>query len=209
MSRRGYLAILLWIAALAAAAFMFGKLPSTADDYRDFATYYLPSLATRRGINPYAGDFEIVYTEAGRPFGDVDMGTNHLGDTPAWFGLFEPLTLLRPWAAYWTWQALNLLALAGALFLLIRELGPPEAHGWWVAALMALYQPVWLSISFGRGEMILLLLFVLALIAMKRQRDAALGITLGIAALLRAYPLGMLGYLTARRYWRATGSRVS
>ena len=204
MSRRGYLAIVLWIAALAAAAFVFDKLPSTADGYRDFATYYVPSLATRRGINPYAGDFETVYTEAGRPLGDADMGTNHLGDMPTWALSLEPLTFLRPRGAYWTWQVLNLLALTGALFLLIRELGPAGADGWVVAALMALYPPVWLSISFGGGEMFLLLLFALALIAMKRQRDAALGVTLGIASLLRAYPLGMLGYPIARRNWQAT-----
>jgi glycosyl transferase family 87 len=203
MSRRGYLAIALWIAALAAAVNLFSKPPATFTDYRDFATYYVPSLATRQGINPYAGDFETVYVEAGHPLGDVDMGTNHLGDTPTWFALFEPLTFLRPKTSYWTWQALNMLALAGALFLLIREPGSTGADGWAVAALMVLYSPIFLSISFGRREMILLLLFVLALIATKRQRDAALGITLGIAALCRAYPLGMLGYLIARRNWRA------
>src|ERR1700756_1989692 len=109
MSKWGLLAILLWITAAAGAAFTFGKLPSTADGYRDFAAYYVPSLAMRRGVNPYARDFETIYTEAGRPFGDVDMGTNHLGDTPAWFVLCEPLTFLNPRAAYWTWQVLNLL----------------------------------------------------------------------------------------------------
>jgi Glycosyltransferase family 87 len=203
-----WIAIVLWIAALAAAASLYGKLPSTADGYRDFAPYYVQSLATRKGIDPYQGNFETVYTEAGRPFGDLDMGTNHLCDTPIWILLFEPLTFLSPKTAYWTWQALNTLALAGALFLLIRELGLTGAHGWAAAALMSLYPPISLSILFGRGEMILLLLFVLALIAMKRHRNPALGITLGIAALLRAYPFGMLGYLVARRNWKASAYMV-
>ena len=201
-------AIVLWIAALAAAVNLLSKPRATLADYRDFAAYYVQALAVRKGIDPYKGDLETVYTEAGHPLGDADMGTNHLGDTPIWALSLEPLTLLSFKTAYWTWQVLNILALAGALFLLIRELGPPGVDGWGVAALMVLYPPVWLSISFGRGEMILLLLFVLALIAMKRRRNAVLGVTLAIAALLRAYPLGMLGYLIARRNWSACAYMV-
>lgn len=198
------LAIVLWIAALAAGIFMYDKLPSTPQGYRDFSSDYVQSSAARQGINPYDGDYESVYLKAGRPLGDIYMGTNHLCDTPTWVVILEPLTLLSPKVAYWTWQTLNLIALAVALFLLIRELGPPGAEGWTVAALMVLYPLISFSILFGRGEMILLLLFVVALLAMRRQRDGAAGIALGIAALLRAYPLGMLGYLIARRNWRAT-----
>jgi Glycosyltransferase family 87 len=208
MTTRTCVALVLWIAALAAAANLLGKPLATLADYHDFIPYYVQSMAMREGIDPYKENFESVYTEAGRPLGDLQMGTNHLGDTPTWTLSFEPLTYLSLKTAYWTWQTLNILALAGALFLLIRELGPPGVDGWPVAALMALYPPVWLSISFGRGEMILLLLFVLALIAMKQRRNAMLGLTLGIAALLRAYPLGMLGYLIARRNWSACAYMV-
>ena len=51
-------------------------------------------------------------------------------DTPTWIVLFAPLTFMDFKTAYWRWQALNVLALAGALFLLILELGPPGADGW-------------------------------------------------------------------------------
>jgi hypothetical protein len=202
------IAIVLWIAALAAAVNLLSKSRATLADYRDFAPYYVQALAVRKGIDPYKDDLETVYTEAGLPLGDADMGTNHLGDTPTWALSLEPLTFLSFKTAFWAWQAFNILALAVALFLLIRELGPPGVDGCAVAALMALYPPVWLSISFGRGEMILLLLFVLALIAMKQRRNAVLGVTLSIAALLRAYPLGMLGYLVARRNWSACAYMV-
>lgn len=198
-----WIAIVVWIAALVAAVSMYGKLPSTPDGYRDFSSDYVQSSAARQGVNPYEGDYNSVYVKIGRPLGDMYMGTNHLCDSPTWVVILEPLTFLSPKAAYWTWQALNMIALAGALFLLIRDLGPPGADGWAVAALMVLYPLISFSILFGRGEMILLLLFVLALLAMRRQRDATTGIALGIAALLRAYPLGMLGYLIARRNWRA------
>lgn len=208
VSRSVYSVILLWIVALAAAATLFAKLPSTAADYRDFNTYYVPSLAMRRGIDPYSGDFERVYIKAGRPLGTLDMGTNHLGDTPTWFVFFMPLTFLSPHQAYWTWQGLNTLALGAALFLLMADLGPRGREGWAMGALMVLYPPIAVSIWFGRGEMVLLLLLVLALLAIRRQRDAAAGVILGVAALLRAYPLGMLGYLIARRNWKASAYMV-
>jgi hypothetical protein len=100
--------------------------------------------------------------------------------------VFVPLRFIGFKTAYCTWQALNVLALAGALFLLIL-VGQQAADGWAVAALMVLYPPVFFSMSFARGEMILLLLVALALIAMKRQRDTALGVTLGVATLCRTY----------------------
>jgi len=212
MSVRAYLAIILWITALAAAASLFGKLPSTAAGYRDFAPYYVQSLAMRRGINPYEGDFETVHTEAGRPLGDLDMDRFHLDlhldETPTWGLFLIPLTFLSPENAYWTWQALNMLALAGALLLLIGDLGPGGVDGWAMAALMVLYPPIAIGISRGRGEMILLFLFALALVAIRRRRDTAAGVALAIAALLRAYPLGMLGYLIARRNWKACAYMV-
>jgi hypothetical protein len=130
MTTRACLAIVLWIAALVAAANLFRKSPATVADYRDFAPYYVQSLAMREGIDPYKGDFETVYTEARHPLGDLDMGTNHFGDTPTWALSLEPLTFLSLKTAYWTWQVLNIVALAGALFLLIRELGPPGVDGW-------------------------------------------------------------------------------
>ena len=149
----------------------------------------------RRGINPYAGDFETVYIEAGHPLGDLDMGINYLCDTPTWIVLFEPLTFFRPKAGYWTWPALNMMALAGALFLLIRELGPPGADGWAVAALMVLYPPISLSILFGRGGMVVLLLFVLALVC----DEAATGCGAGYHARHRGANAGVSA-------WHAQGS---
>src|SRR5208282_2360971 len=117
----------------------------------------------------------------------------HLDETPTWGLFLIPLTFLSPENAYWTWQALNMLALAGALLLLIGDLGPGGVDGWAMAALMVLYPPIAIGISRGRGEMILLFLFALALVAIRRRRDTAAGVALAIAALLRAYPLGMLG----------------
>jgi hypothetical protein len=68
---------------------------------------------------------------------------------------------------------------------------------------MLLYPPVAINFWFAQSEIVLLLIFVLALAAIRRERHCAAGAILAAAALLRAYPLGM--FLIARRDWRACG----
>lgn len=206
MNIRTQIALGLWIIAGAAAIGVFETLPSNVDGYQDFKPYYVGSLALRRGINPYDGDFGAVFTETGRPLSSLSAWerAEPLLDTPAWLILFEPFTCLEPATAYWAWATFNLLCLAAALFLLIREVGPPGADGWTVAALMLLYPPIAINFWFAQSEVVLLLFFVLTLRALRRRADGTAGMMLAAATLLRAYPLGMLGYLVARRNWRAT-----
>ncbi len=206
MKLRTQVALALWIIVGVAAVTVFESLPSKVSDYQDFRPYYIGSLALRRGINPYNADFATVFIEAGRPLNSLSAWerAEPLLDTPAWLVLFEPFTFLEPATAYWAWTTFNLLCLAAALFLLIREIGPPGAHGWTVGALMLLYPPIAVNFWFAQSEVVLLLIFALALRELRRGHDGAGGAILAVSALFRAYPLGMLGYLVARRNWRAT-----
>jgi Glycosyltransferase family 87 len=207
VNARRQIAVALWIIVSAAAVIVFKALPSSVADYQDFKPYYVGSLALRRGVNPYDGDFETVFIEAGRPLGSLSAWerSEPLLDTPAWLIFFEPFTFLKPATAYWAWATFNMLCLAAALFVLISDIGPPGADGWTVAALMLLYPPISINFWFAQSEVFLLLIFALALRALRRRHDGAAGVMLATAALLRAYPLGMLGYLIAKRNWRATG----
>jgi len=206
MHLRTQVALALWIIVGAAAVITFESLPSKVSDYQDFRPYYVGSLALRGGINPYDRDFATVFTEAGRPLDKLSAWerTEPLLDTPAWFIFFEPFTFLEPATAYWVWTTFNLLCLAAALFLLIHEIGPPGVNGWTVGAMMLLYPPVATNFWFAQSEIVLLLIFALALRELRRGHDGTAGAILAVAALFRAYPLGMLGYLVARRNWRAT-----
>ncbi len=206
MKLRTQVALALWIIVGMAAIVVFESLPSKASDYQDFRPYYIASLALRGGINPYDRDFETVFIKAGRPLDKISAWerTEPLLDTPVWLIFFEPFTLPRPAVAYWAWITFNLLCLGAALFVLIREYGPPGADGWTVAGLMLLYPPIALNFWFAQSEVVLLLIFALALRELKQGHDGAAGAILAVAALFRAYPLGMLGYLVARRNWRAT-----
>jgi hypothetical protein len=207
MNVRTQVAVALWIIVGVAAVIVFEALPSSIAGYQDFKPYYVGSLALRRGINPYDSDFGIVSIEAGRPLGNLSAWerTEPLLDTPAWLIFFELFTFLKPAPAYWAWATFNMLCLAAALFFLISDIGPPGADGWMVAALMLLYPPISINFWFAQSEVFLLLIFVLALRALRRRNDGEAGVMLAAAALLRGYPLGMLGYLIARRNWRATG----
>ena len=201
------LALALWIVAGAAAVVIYESLPAEVAGYQDFKPYYGGALALRRGLDPYGGNFAAVFARLGNPLGglsDWERAEPQL-DTPAWLLFFEPFTLLKPRDAYRAWAAFNLLCLGAALLILIREIGPPGASGWSVAALMLLYPPIAINFRFAQSEIVLLLLFVLALAALRREHHGAAGAILAAAALLRAYPLGMLGYLGARRDWRACG----
>ncbi|MGZ6185676.1 MAG: glycosyltransferase family 87 protein [Candidatus Binataceae bacterium] len=207
MSVRTQIALALWIVVGVAALTVFQALPAKVTDYQDFRYYYGGSLALRRGINPYGGDFETIFAQIGTPVGSAsawERAEIQL-DTPAWLIFFEPFTFLEPGAAYWAWTAFNLLALGAALFGLIGELGPPGAEGWTVAGLMLLYPPIAINFWLAQSEIVLLAIFVLALAALRRGYHGRAGVILAAAALLRAYPLGMLGYLVARRNWRASG----
>jgi hypothetical protein len=205
MSLRTQIALALWIIVGGAAIVVFEALPSNVGGYQDFKPYYVGSLALRRGINPYDGDFGTLFAKTGRPLDNLSAWerAEPILDTPVWLIFFEPFTFLAPATAYWTWAAFNLLCLGAALFLLIGEVGPPGADGWTVAALMLLFPPIAINFWFAQSEVVLLLFFALALRALRRRNDGTAGVMLAVAALLRAYPLGMLGYLIARRNWRA------
>jgi hypothetical protein len=71
MSVRTQIALALWIIVGVAATVIFESLPSNVSGYQDFKPYYVGSLALRQGIDPYDGDFETVFTAAGRPLSNL------------------------------------------------------------------------------------------------------------------------------------------
>jgi hypothetical protein len=152
--------------------------------YRDFQTYYSPALLLRRGSNPYKAD----------PL---------WGDTPTWFLCFEPLTFFPPFTAYWAWFCLNLFFLATSIWILVRDGGLKGSDAWIVGTLMLMYPPVATNFWLAQSEVALLFILVMFIHELDRGREVTSGLILAAASLLRAYPLGLLGYLIARRKWRA------
>jgi hypothetical protein len=183
--RKLYLAVLLWVVAAVCAVSFFRELPWGADaQFRDFDAYYSPAYLLRQKINIYAGN-------------------NVWGDTPSWLLRFEPLTLFARFTAYKLWFLTNVLALAIALIVLLRDSALGITDKWILAALIVLYPPIACNFWFGQSEIIVLLLLVWFIRELERGRDLTAGMILAAASLLRAYPVGLIGYLAARRKWQA------
>jgi hypothetical protein len=138
----------------------------------------------RQGLNPYA--VNSVW-----------------GDTPSWFLCFEPLTLCARFTAYKLWSWVNLLARAISLIVLLSDSTLKAIEKWVLAALLVPYPPVAYNFWFGQSEIILLLLLVFFIHELQRGRELTAGMLLAAASLLRAYFVGLLGYLAACRKWKA------
>lgn len=164
----------------------------------DFSHYYVAAIAMREGLNPYAIDLRPL----GRHLGLEGIG--RATDTPFFLLCFEPLTLLRPVAAYWIWFAINAASLACSMILILRAAPPLERRQIIsLCAVVLLYPPLSNHIFFAQTQIVVLLLLVVAMRSMACGRDRSAGLALAVAGLLKVFPLTIAGYFIVQRRWRA------
>ncbi|HYR78549.1 MAG TPA: glycosyltransferase family 87 protein, partial [Candidatus Dormibacteraeota bacterium] len=192
-------AVAIWVVALVALASIAARLPARANQ-NDFSHYYTSALLLREGVNPYRADLRIRASELGLNVGDNVRATY----PPTFLLCFEPLTFLNPGPAYWTWIALNAVAMAVALAMLLG----PRSHLDVTTALslagFAILFPAFAdNFGYAQSQALVLLLLVLAMRSLQSGMDRAAGAVLAIAVLLRIFPIIMFGYLVMRRRWRA------
>jgi Glycosyltransferase family 87 len=196
------IALLLWalvLASISAFAMMLKNFDRA--EHEDFAVYYLEGQELRNGVNPYTTNFMAAARAQG--FTTHDIG--HGSDPPTFVAfLIEPLTLLPIRTAYWIWQAANLLCLAASLTLLSgAQAGFVSSFAAAFVLLTIFYPPIPAHFLFGQSKLPVLLLLVIAMRSLERNRDRSAGVALAIAVLLRFFPLVMTGYLVLQRRWRA------
>jgi hypothetical protein len=197
--RRPAILAAVWICAILMLTGTFTKMSGNWHG-RDFSNYYLSVWALRHGIDPYSTDLTPVAAELGLDTG----GLTHASETPPFLLCFEPLTWMRPRVAFWIWTAINFSALALAMYLLLaRRRGLSGRTAWLLTGLILMSAPVNLNLYWGQSQLIALALMVAAMRAMERERDAAAGLLIAAAGMLRAYPLLLIGYFVIRRKWRA------
>jgi len=197
---RIYLAFGLWLLTLGYCWVAFSRLG--AQRACDFTISYLQGHALREGRDPYApADFAAARNEFPTlPAVEVDRAT----DPPTFVLMVEPLSRVHYNLAYWLWVTLNVVALAGGLFLILKPLARRLDHPtlWIIAALAVLYHPVNTNWSYGQSKIIIFFLLALTLRSMERGHEALAGASLALAALLRAFPILLLAYLAMQRRWR-------
>ncbi|MGD0073500.1 MAG: glycosyltransferase family 87 protein [Candidatus Binataceae bacterium] len=166
----------------------------------DFPCYYVWAWAIRDGVNAYTTDLRETAFTLG-----LAMHHLHRADYPPTFILMmEPFTPLPFTTAYWVWTAVNFVALLLSLYLLlVKGLKLDANTSLSLAALAFFYEPIAASFGWGQPNMIILLLIVAAWLCLGQGKDLAGGLILAFAGLLKIYPLILIGYLVAKRRWRA------
>src|SRR5208337_4541557 len=195
----GPASILIAVAAVIYAFSLLRCLPQRANRM-DFTHYYVSALMMRQGSDPYVTNMKPLAESLGLE----GLDFSHATYTPTFLLLFEPLTLLIPLAAYWVWIAITIAFLAMTLYLLLD--GVPRDYRLRLAlvGLVILYQPITDNFFFAQSQIMLLFLFTLFMRGMGSGRHAFAGSIVGLAGLLKVFPLVLVGYLLTRRRWEAT-----
>jgi hypothetical protein len=157
------------------------------------------------------------FLETGQLYVSVDNLTAYDPRTP--FYKYPPLFALfllplaqtnRPAAvalAFWVVQIALYLGTAGLAIRFLRDrLGAGFAVGAWILVLN--FAPYFETLLGLQVETLLLLLLLVALLALARGHDVALGASLATAAMLKVYPAFLLAYVVARGRWRAVAAWV-
>ncbi|MGI8855681.1 MAG: glycosyltransferase family 87 protein [Thermomicrobiales bacterium] len=124
--------------------------------------------------------------------------------------LIAPLSLLSYHSALMVWRILLVGCVAAGIGLLVAELrlyaiGAPRG---WPAVILVALTLLWLPLRgsiVGQWDSILLLLLVLTLIGLRRHWSPLTGIAIGLAGLIKVYPLYLGLFLLWKREWRALG----
>jgi hypothetical protein len=185
VNRKKIAAIVLWVLVAIFVKALISELALfNLNPFRDFNGYYLPALLLRLRTNPY-------------------LVGPHWADTPSWIILLRPLTFASEVTAYRIWFCINVVALGISLFLLLRDVRRLDFYEKWIlAGILLMYPPIATTFWFGQSAIILLLILTLFFHEYRQGHDAVAGILLACAAVLRAYPVALLGYVVARRRWR-------
>jgi hypothetical protein len=189
--------VILWLGVIFHSFALLRQLPSRINQF-DFSIYYASGLALNQRIDPYTTDLDRFGPGLNLEIDPIHYAT----DPPTFLLCFEPLARLPLAQAFWLWTALNFAALIGSLVILLRGSGVGAWTALALVALALLYPPVGEHFFYGQNKILVLLMLVLVMRWMADGHDAAAGVILGAAVLLRGFPLVMVGYLTLRRRWR-------
>ncbi len=147
------------------------------------------------------------YSSGGDPWTDQRGPMGGCNYTPVFVEIFSSLARLDQKTAFWIWQTTQLLCLLTAVLLLARANAPPlgGAPTLIVLSLVLLSRPLMGALVWSQPPPMLLALVSAAWVCSRRQRPAAAGLWLALAALLKLYPAAVAGYFLFGRRRRAFG----
>src|SRR5437588_2117576 len=183
------LAVYAWVAVVP----VFGAYAPRADDFQD---YLLAAHQLATGGDPYAS-----FARTHVPW-DWSLSSGYLYP-PAFAVTLIPLTWIPNDLAVRIWLVLIQAAVVASLVIIYAVIGRPRrGELLCLVAVLTTFFPLLSSNLTGTMNAILLLLLTVAWAAWQRQRDLAAGAMIGIAAVIKLFPLALVPYLAWRRHWR-------
>src|SRR5580765_1058130 len=181
-----------------------GLVPFLRSGYPNFASFYAAGHMVRHGQTTSLYNLSAQY-QAQKQFApnvQIRQAALPYYHPPFEALLFLPFTFLGYWRAYLFWTALNLAMVMASLAVLRRqfaEIGnlPPA----FIVLAAAGFYPLFGAIIQGQDCILLLLLYVLAAVTFKKEKDALSGAILGLG-LFRFQLILPLVLILAVRRWR-------
>ncbi len=182
------------ILALVAAISLAQRLPAISHRYDqfDFTVFY---------------GWWSDYSSGGDPWTDMRGPMHGCNQPPSFIETFSPLARLDRKTAFWIWHAAQFLCVIAAVLLLARGNDPPlgSVSTIIVVSLVLMSRPFAGAIVWSQIAPMLLALLSASWFCARRNRPAAAGIFMALAALLKLFPAGAAGYFLFSRRWRSLG----
>jgi hypothetical protein len=195
------------VLAIVAAVSLAQRVPAASHRYEDldFETFYGWWTDYSSGLDPWVGQSKQVDS---RPRLSRPRNCNN---TPFFIEVFSPLARFDQRTAFWIWEASQMICLVVAVLLLARGNDPPlgTAPTIIVLSLALLSRQYAGELVYAQVTAMLLVLLSASWFSARRERPAAAGLCLALAALLKLYPVTAGGFFLFDRRWRALGWAIA
>ena len=172
--------------------------------YADFTIFYSAGKIIRSGprANLYDGTLQFQVQREFAPEVRIRQAALPYNHPPFEALLFVPLTWLGYLNAYLVWNLFNLLALCTIPILLRDQVALLRTRPPWFWALLALaFFPAFMTLIQGQDSILLLLIFVLTYVFLKKNADFVAGscLALGLFRFHLVLPLALILLLRSKR----------
>lgn len=194
----------LWMFAfcfiVSTAKVAYQSLDPSLSPRKDLAQDYLAGRAIVERLDPYLP--LPMLKERYLSWAKTSIFDHPVPHTPFFLLFTLPLSFLSYEAAVVTWLVLELLFVAVAGCLLIKEAGIPRwSHRILVLCAVVTCRPVQASFILGQSSTLLLLLCAVLAITIRRNWSIAGGISLALLIATKVFALPLLAYFVWRRRW--------
>ena len=190
------------ISLLAAAAFIHEAVYlSFPYHFTDFGVYYASARAAAHGLNP----FERQAVAAELAHLQIKTGLNEYLYPAPFLVFLQPLLAFSLPVAHKIFISLSYLFLIGSVLLLwlsFKKAG--YALPFCILTIISLmFTPIWSNLAINQANLVVLFLLCASLFFMVHGRDAAAGVSLGLAVMVKIMPALLFVYFLVRRQWHA------